>query len=304
MSSQVGDLSDDGFWVLTDNGWQPTEKQIQALADGAIPHDQQESTIEIVEIKTVSESGYGVDNPIKSYLIIGLVCLGLVMQTFGMFLDSWTNNSDESEEEWLEQADGGLGLTDFTFDCSDVTGENLTIGVKNKDMCKLVAGIYSGDITNYDLANADTVEELTDELPDEISGSISGLCDYVKDVSDGSGDAVRAVENCESRESAGDTAITLYWISLSVGIIAAISLFVCLFNPFPHSNNVNRFLLTLSTLLSIIALLCWLIITPELDEDISYGFGFAMAIFSILAMTFSCVLSFINNTKPTKTIVV
>lgn len=39
MSDSIGDVSKDGYWVLTEDGWQPTEEQNQALAEGAIPHD-------------------------------------------------------------------------------------------------------------------------------------------------------------------------------------------------------------------------------------------------------------------------
>ena len=38
MSSSKGDVSEDGFWVLTEDGWQPTDKQNQALAEGAVSH--------------------------------------------------------------------------------------------------------------------------------------------------------------------------------------------------------------------------------------------------------------------------
>jgi len=39
MSNQIGEVSADGFWVLTEDGWQPTAQQEQALAEGATPHD-------------------------------------------------------------------------------------------------------------------------------------------------------------------------------------------------------------------------------------------------------------------------
>ena len=44
MTSQIGDISEDGFWVLTENGWLPTEQQNQALAVGAAPHNQTEES--------------------------------------------------------------------------------------------------------------------------------------------------------------------------------------------------------------------------------------------------------------------
>ena len=66
MVDEIGDLSGDGYWVLTEEGWGPTAKQSQALSDGALPHvsalisdenqptikdnDSTENTVEKVEI--------------------------------------------------------------------------------------------------------------------------------------------------------------------------------------------------------------------------------------------------------------
>ena len=40
MNPKIGDLSEDGYWVYSAEGWQPTEKQIQALNQGATHHTE------------------------------------------------------------------------------------------------------------------------------------------------------------------------------------------------------------------------------------------------------------------------
>ena len=38
MEPQLGDVSDDGYWVLTESGWEASYKQKQALEEVAIPY--------------------------------------------------------------------------------------------------------------------------------------------------------------------------------------------------------------------------------------------------------------------------
>jgi len=58
MEPQLGDVSDDGYWVLTESGWQATEHQKQALEGGAIPHQAEESqstnSMDNLQIVTIS----------------------------------------------------------------------------------------------------------------------------------------------------------------------------------------------------------------------------------------------------------
>ena len=45
MEPQIGDVSDDGYWVLTESGWQATEQQKQALEQGAVPYQSEDSQV-------------------------------------------------------------------------------------------------------------------------------------------------------------------------------------------------------------------------------------------------------------------
>ena len=39
MTDSIGDVSEDGYWVLTEDGWKATEMQNLALSEGATPHE-------------------------------------------------------------------------------------------------------------------------------------------------------------------------------------------------------------------------------------------------------------------------
>lgn len=39
MTDSIGDVSEDGYWILTEDGWQATEMQNIALSEGATPHE-------------------------------------------------------------------------------------------------------------------------------------------------------------------------------------------------------------------------------------------------------------------------
>ena len=305
MTNQIGDVSDDGFWVLTESGWQPTEAQKQAINQGARPYSEVEEETINMGLETQANSPINNSNQILSFAAIGLLCLGLLMQIIGMHLDSWTGVSDDEDEGWPD-ADGGMGLTEFTIDCSDVTGIDDEFEIKNKDLCKFGAGLFSGDISVQEAfiaVTAEDVEELTDDLPDEISGSISKMCDVQKDISDDSSDAKEDIEKCEDRDSAGGVAIALYWVSFSFGLIALITGLLGIFTATPYADAVSNSTTVVCVLLSITAFFCWLIMTPELNDDISYGSGFVISIISMVILISSTALTFIKSWKPSKTTV-
>ena len=110
--------------------------------------------------------------------------MGLLFQIIGIHLDSWTVNPeiDDEDVEFMEGSDGGSGLTDMYLDCSDVTGVDSESGEMNKDMCKLVAGFWHGEISVVELNSATSVTDLTDDLPDEMSAPISDFCKTVEEI--------------------------------------------------------------------------------------------------------------------------
>ena len=137
----MGDVSDDGYWVLTESGWQASEQQKQALEQGAKPHDEAISSSQsLVTIDSMSGSSHSQQalkgNHVFSFTVLAMLCFGLLMQIIGMHLDSWSVNNDDSEQvSWFQGAEAGIGLTEFTFDCSEVKGIESESGEKNKDMC-------------------------------------------------------------------------------------------------------------------------------------------------------------------------
>ena len=247
MEPQLGDVSDDGFWVLTESGWQATEQQNLALAQGAIPHDGAiSSSLSMVTIDSTSGSAHSQHaskaNQVYSFTIIAMLCFGLLMQIIGMHLDSWSvNNNDSEQSSWFEGADAGIGLTEFTFDCSEVKGIDSESGEKNKDMCKFSAGLLAGEFSIVELNTAESIPDLTDDLPDQISAPLSEMCDQIEILSDGSPEDENTLENCQSYDSAGSTAIVLFWISFLAGIVSVIAGCLGIFTETPHNKDVHKY---------------------------------------------------------------
>ena len=89
MEPQLGDVSDDGYWVLTESGWQATEQQKQALEEGAVPYQSEDSqvasstgNIQIVTIPTDKSDQFS-DRSVWIWRIAaGAVCfIGIVVLT-------------------------------------------------------------------------------------------------------------------------------------------------------------------------------------------------------------------------------
>ena len=312
MSNQIGDVSEDGFWVLTETGWQATEKQNQALNEGAIPHDDV-SAIESLEqtpqmITIVSgQSNVSIlekkDNPVYSFFVIGVVTFALLLQIFGMHMDSWTGTGefDSSEDaEWLEGAEAGIGLTGLYFDCSDVTGIDDESGEKNKDMCKFAAGMMTGEISMYEISTASSVPELTDDLPDKMSGEISEMCDMLKDLESETED----ISTCEERESAGSTSFALFWVAFLVGLSSIVLGVLGIFNKLENSGTYQKYVLTVSASLSLLGMIVWLVMAPVFGgSEPPFGAGYYLTLLSSLILIIMTVIVWIKSSKPKETFV-
>ena len=97
MNPQIGDLSEDGYWVLTAEGWQPSEKQIQALNQGAAPHT--ESDLQQAAMVTLTPDVKKTQSTIRmKYIFSGAIAFTLVLLLFGMYLDSWTTVDEDAED--------------------------------------------------------------------------------------------------------------------------------------------------------------------------------------------------------------
>ena len=314
MEPQLGDVSDDGYWVLTESGWQATEQQNLALAQGAIPHDSltdqtseissYDKTLVTIEsgASSVNNGTFSEQNKVYSIILISVFCIGLLFQIIGMHLDSWTVNHeiDNEDAEFMNGSDGGSGLTDMYTDCSDVTGVDSESGEMNKDMCKLVAGFWFGEISVVELNSAASVTDLTDDLPDEMSAPISDFCKTVEEVEAEEVD----LETCNDRASAGEVAYVLFWISFLAGLVAVILGVLGLIGKIPDYQIVEKYSMMGCALFSLIAFVYWLLMAPVFDSDsIVFGSGYYLTMFSILLLVSASIFSFINSSKPTKTIV-
>ena len=303
MTDSIGDFSEDGYWVLTEDGWQPTEKQKLALSEGATPHDSEAIPQQVLIHTDFSHQDLYPDRQniflsdnVKSYVSAGIMAFGLILLLFGMHLDSWTNTNEYDPDEdvsWVENAEGGMGLTEITMDCSEVTGTDPETGEKNKDMCKFAFGLFTGEISVSQIGPTTTVVELADDLPDEMSGSISVMCETMVELESSS----EEITYCEDRSAAGSTAIILFWLSFCIGLIALVMISVSIFHTIPHSEMIQKISSCTSTSFAIIGFIYWLIMAPVFDSEAPFGGAFYLTIFSLLILIASTIMIMIKPSE-------
>ena len=289
MNPQIGDVSEDGYWILTADGWQPSEMQVMALSQGAIPHNTPQSQ-QIVMTNYSVERKVLQSSDVMKYIFSGAIALALILLLIGMYHDSWTVDEgyDSSEDpEWLENAHAGMGLTKITMDCSEVSGTDDETGEKNKDMCKFAAGLLTGKITLYETTTASTVKELTDDLPSEMSGDIDEACKVLKETDDD------GYDECSDRSTAGTTATVFLWFSFIGAFVTAITVIISLFQTISYSNEVEKYGALVSTVFALLGFVSWLILKPG-NDGITFGPAFYITIFSILLLAALAAIQFVR----------
>lgn len=292
MDPKIGDVSGDGYWVLTADGWQPSEKQTEALSQGAIPYN--ESNTQQAAVVTLSADVKKTQSTnLMKYIFSGVIAFTLMLLLIGMYLDSWTTTDEESQEIGMG---GGIGLTGVTFDCSEVTGTDSDTGESNKNMCKFAAGMATGEIPVSQILVADTVEELVEDVPDEMSADVDTMCASWKELNEVLDDSEIAddIELCEDRSTAGSVGITFFWVSL---ITALITLSVVLLTAnqivIPYSTEVEKFGVLSSAILALFGFVMWLLLKPENGET-SFGGAFYLTLFSIFLLAVTATIQFIR----------
>tara|TARA_B100001564_G_scaffold316560_1_gene291990 strand:- start:3891 stop:4502 length:612 start_codon:yes stop_codon:yes gene_type:complete len=139
MEPQLGDVSDDGYWVLTESGWQATEHQKQALEGGAIPYqaDEPQSTnsmdnLQIVTIPTDKSDQFS-DRSVWIWRIAaGAVCFIGVVIFLILILGSSAEEKElfgtwENEVDSLEfKENGDLNHQGGLYDGWSVSGSTIT----------------------------------------------------------------------------------------------------------------------------------------------------------------------------------
>ena len=289
MNPQIGDVSEDGYWVLTADGWQPSEMQVMALNQGAIPHNTTQSQ-QIVMTNYSVERKVLQSSDVMKYIFSGAIALALILLLIGMYHDSWTVDEgyDSSEDpEWLENAHAGMGLTELTMDCTGVSGIDDETGEENMDMCKFAAGLLTGKITLYETTTASSVKELTDDLPSEMSGDIDDVCRMLKETDDD------GYDECSDRSTAGTTAIVFFWFSFIGAFVTAIIVITSLYQTIPYSNEVEKYGALVSAVFALLGFVSWLILKPGHD-GITFGPAFYITIFSILLLAALAVIQFVR----------
>ena len=93
---------------------------------------------------------------------------------------------------------------------------------------------------------------------------------------------------------------SLYWALLVAVILGVLGLI----GKIPDYQIVEKYSMMGCALFSLIAFVYWLLMAPIFDSDsIVFGSGYYLTMFSILLLVSASIFSFINSSKPTKTIV-
>ena len=289
MNPQIGDVSEDGYWVLTADGWQPSEMQVMALSQGAIPHNTPQSQ-QIVMTNYSVERKVLQSSDVMKYIFSGAIALALILLLIGMYHDSWTGPGEDAPPGMQ----GGLGLTGATYDCSDVTGTD-SDGDSNKEICKFGAGLGTGEITPSQALMAESLEGLVEDLPDEMSGDMDIMCNVMKELSEAIGSTpedIEDIENCQDRSTAGTTAIVFFWFSFIGALVTGIIVVTSLYQTIPYSNEVEKYGILASAVFALLGFVSWLILKPETTA--SFGPAFYITIFSILLLAALAVIQFVR----------
>jgi len=289
MNPQIGDVSEDGYWILTADGWQPSEMQVMALSQGAIPHNTPQSQ-QIVMTNYSVERKVLQSSDVMKYIFSGAIALALILLLIGMYHDSWTGPGEDAPPGMQ----GGLGLTGATYDCSDVTGTD-SDGDSNKEICKFGAGLGTGEITPSQALMAESLEGLVEDLPDEMSGDMDIMCNVMKELSEAIGSTpedIEDIENCQDRSTAGTTAIVFFWFSFIGALVTGIIVVTSLYQTIPYSNEVEKYGILASAVFALLGFVSWLILKPETTA--SFGPAFYITIFSILLLAALAVIQFVR----------
>ena len=289
MNPQIGDVSEDGYWVLTADGWQPSEMQVMALSQGAIPHNTPQSQ-QTIMTNYSTESKLLQSSNVMKYIFSGAIALALILLLIGMYHDSWTGPGEDAPPGMQ----GGLGLTGATYDCSDVTGTD-SDGDSNKEICKFGAGLGTGEITPSQALMAESLEGLVEDLPDEMSGDMDIMCNVMKELSEAIGSTpedIEDIENCQDRSTAGTTAIVFFWFSFIGALVTGIIVVTSLYQTIPYSNEVEKYGILASAVFALLGFVSWLILKPETTA--SFGPAFYITIFSILLLAALAVIQFVR----------
>lgn len=106
-------VSDDGYWVLVDGNWTPTELQNEAIAKGAIPYDGNQAVYATPQIsgQTVIYSSPSSDGAKKTLIIIGIIAVGIILTVvLAGVLYAWASSLAEEQDpnlvgDWTNPSD-------------------------------------------------------------------------------------------------------------------------------------------------------------------------------------------------------
>ncbi len=188
-------LSDDGFWEFNEGEWVPTEKQLSALENGAIPFDAIDNdTIIVTESKPItsriSTFYSNISSEHRLYSFIG-ICISVLFVSVIIVLASLPINSITSIAVTDCSMDNSLQvLAAATIDNSPLAEEencpheleiaswNLQkfgpLGAENETRVAEMAG----KISNYDIVAVQEIKDIQERAPYILQDRIDEITEY------------------------------------------------------------------------------------------------------------------------------
>tara|TARA_B100001113_G_C20965798_1_gene559495 strand:- start:68 stop:889 length:822 start_codon:yes stop_codon:yes gene_type:complete len=154
MEPQLGDVSDDGYWVLTESGWQATEQQNQALEQGAEPHyegneETNTATPPMVTLGATDGNMYGYTEFVSydsSTVSEGdkqlMMLIGGLIISFGIldFISFWLFDFDITGVWWSALLCGIIGGVIFKIELTSFNLESVYSSTKTQSIFAGISG--------------------------------------------------------------------------------------------------------------------------------------------------------------------
>ena len=155
MEPKLGDVSDDGYWVLTETGWQATEQQNKALDNGAVPHNGEIGNTDVnnhpmVTLGAIDGNLYGATEFIvsdKSSTVSEgdkqlMMLVGGLIISFGLldFISYWLFDFDITGVWWSAILCGLIGSALFKIELTSFNLESVYSSTKTQSIFAGIGG--------------------------------------------------------------------------------------------------------------------------------------------------------------------
>ena len=263
----------------------PTPQPVQPMMQQPI----QQMAQPMMNTGPMAVAPIGEPKPIMAWAAVGCIAAALILCMMGQFGNSWQVSSEDDSIS--------LGLSNIVIDCSEQQDEESCISISYTlvadDMEKAAEEtppsdpVIKGDIENY-CENLYAVTLNGIQLVEEFSG---------EDKPDDRKNASDLRETCLKNDSAGGITGLILWIGI-LGIIASTVMLVMsmLGQTLPGgAESYGRISSWVSGGLILFAAILWMIMKSNLDDDLSTGMSFYLALFAGLFAVGAGVLDLLDK---------